>query len=844
MTLKAQQVFRSLDPYRAVSDLKLPLKNEKGLFVTNHPKSPDHRLQIAKNEFVAMDYTCPTPACNVFDFLALHIGSYESAIDFAIDSYHNLAQLPIGVTMDSIRHAMIDSLKEEREQFEEILKLREPFRNRDVSLVGAYIYCRRHNLSVDHAWRMIYVAKGSKLNQILHYSPTHVERFQPETPYIVYPYFKNRHTFAMLQIRDVHGKHVKSIELNPCRSMFFGLHSCLPSSEQVQVYEKPEDAMVLHSYCTQQARFKEGFVNIAFDPSADPEESPLKSGIFMATADTDFNLLVKNRGAFEDFYIADYKHRFAETLDFKPWHVYALNTIVGMLNKDRSVSPRVSMFVESLKSDPKVCSQLLYYMEECGQFVLLDQIKRHVDTHQVFTIGSMQVSEKESGYVAKKVGTNASSHFTNFLIKIDVTIWFEETAETFYSGRIVLNGHQVPFLISSLESKQAKQIVQRAEQAVQKAGVISEVNLPIVLDTTLVGRLVDIIGQQTQNKPRRVGIQRLGWSTVKNRFITPGWEARQMGVSKTSKIIHPGSELVAKYFTVDDYPIISATDLVTPQARYLMALVVASMTRAFLNQHTPTTLLIRSPHSLALLGAVFRPFGQVVPIELNPNRRLVLETLSARHFDGYPLYATCPDLSAVENFNYPLFILTESGTPLHEPITPEAATQITSMAHRIFGALAVEFVKDRMNAHGLIDCDQSPGISELALEGKRIIEARCGFPSFDLFEPELPIFQAVLSHIPSDRCNDFFRWDLEEEAVFIRCRLINHITTRQPLFDELLAKNPDIKLHSDHYISCPADWFKDLLSKFYGRAIPLYHQAPDSPSATEAQDGSQSSTIC
>lgn len=825
-------------------DLKLPLEERDGQFFTRHPQFPDQEFQIESNEFIGVGYGSPTPACNVFDWLALYFdNSYEKGIDFCIDSYHNLAQVPIGISIGSIRDHMVDSLKDARRQFEEILALRDSLRYHDERLTNAYLYCRRLGLSPDHGWRMFYVATGKQLNKILHYPTDDTDRLETNKAYLVFPFFKNRHTFAMLQIREDCGKLVKTVDLNPSRYMFFGLHSCLPDNRETRVFANPEDALVMHSHAMQQGDFRLGFVSVGFNPSADPEPSPLRSGTFMITDPGDFNTIVKNRMAFDEFSVADYAHRFADTLEVIPWTRYALNAAIVIINEDMAYTPRLAMTVESLKTDPEVFNRFISYLEQLGQQIILNRLKRHVDTQQVFSIGSMTITETVSGYVAKKSGTNVTSHFTNFLIKIDCSLWFDESQETYYSGRVILNGNHVPFLLSSLASKQAKSIITLAEQAVQQAGIISEVNLPTITDTTLQSKLVDIINLQKNNKPRRVGVQRLGWNPTKTRFITPNWEAHTLGVQGTSRVVHPDSTIITSFYNTRDYRLVTKYDAVTPQARYLIALVAASMTRSFLNQQTPTITLIRSPQSLALLAAVFRPLGQISPIELSPNRRSVMDTLSARNMIGYPIYATCPDIDAVSNFNYPLFLLSESGFPLHEPITEESALQTTSLSHRIISSLALDFVRDKLQAHSLIENENAPSIKELALEGKRVIEARCGIDKFDLFEPEMPLLQAVLSQIPSDQANEHFRYDLSTGTVYIRCRTLKDVT-RKPLYDELVAKNPAVETHSDHYIACPAAWFVDLLSKFYGKHITLYHQNPDpgAPKTTEEQDCSGRST--
>ena len=128
----------------------------------------------------------------------------------------------------------------------------------------------------------------------------------------------------------------------------------------------------------------------------------------------------------------------------------------------------------------------------------------------------------------------------------------------------------------------------------------------------------------------------------------------------------------------------------------------------------------------------------------------------------------------------------------------------------------------------------APSGGELALEGKSIIEASCGFEKFDLMEPDMPLLQRLLSQIPPTQAPEHFRYDMRAGVLYIRCRLLREVT-RKPLCEELLAKNPSVRLHGDHYIACPAAWFLDLLAKFYGRTITLPHQSTDPAQPAEAQ---------
>src|SRR5438132_1492225 len=93
---------------------------------------------------------------------------------------------------------------------------------------------------------------------------------------------------------------------------------------------------------------------------------------------------------------------------------------------------------------------------------------------------------------------------------------------------------------------------------------------------------------------------------------------RALGLATTSKVLHPGSETIARAFSFLDYKVTDDTSQCTPQGRFLIAIVAAWLTRGFLNQQMPPVRVMRSSQSVALLQSVLRPLGQVAAVELGP----------------------------------------------------------------------------------------------------------------------------------------------------------------------------------------------------------------------------------
>jgi len=259
---------------------------------------------------------------------------------------------------------------------------------------------------------------------------------------------------------------------------------------------------------------------------------------------------------------------------------------------------------------------------------------------------------------------------------------------------------------------------------------------------------------------------------------------------------------------------------VPPQARYLIALVAATLVRGFLNQQTPVISILRNPQSFLLLQSVFRPLGQVEPVELGPSRKLTRQTLAIENFSKYPLFATCLEMKALDGIDYPLFLLCKSGLALSEPTDSETRLRITSLSHRVITSVVLNLVRDPVQAQALSGSEAVPPMNELAFEGKRAIEASGGIERFDLLERELPLLEKVLSQIAPETAPQYFRYDRDAGLVFISCRKLPQVT-RKPLYAELIAKNQNVKLRGSHYLSCPGDWFLDVLGKFYGHSIHL-----------------------
>ncbi len=389
-------MFKLVTPFRVVTTLKLPLRERDGSFFTEHPQHPEHEFEIGPQEFVGLRYNSPTPGLGVFDFLALHLGSYEEAVDFAIREFFNLAMVPAPERLPGLREHFIRSLKDERQQFEEILALGQPLRTYCPQLGVAYMYCRRLGVEPHHAGRMFYVTSGETINNVLHYARQSVRPLNAKELYWVFPYLRSHHVFGLLEIEDAQGKLVRTVRLNPSHYLYFGLHSELGDCSQTRIFATRKQALEAYGYAMKMSRFGIGFLHLASDLKAAPDP-PRKKAIFVVAQKEDFNTLVSNRPAFEQFEVAGCADEFAETLQPIPWSQYALTRITEAIKLDGDYSPQVPAMIRSLRNDPFVFSSLLSHFERQKQLAILEQIRKLADEEPLFTSRGIEVREMSNG---------------------------------------------------------------------------------------------------------------------------------------------------------------------------------------------------------------------------------------------------------------------------------------------------------------------------------------------------------------------------------------------------------------------------------------------------------------
>ena len=758
MEERTQTIFKALNPYQIFRDLQLDITEHSGRCFVTHPKNRTQRYQIEKFALVSTDRHNPLPACHLLDFLSWCLDTYEEAVQYIFNKYYYLLVIPGGIDEISLRQELVRDLRQSYQQFKDITQLGAPFQERRPEMQRVLHYCRRQFLDFSQITQLIYPVLGAQLCPILHYATSENIEFEEEAIYFVYPYFKNRYTIAHLEIQEVGKEKIQTLVFNPSRFTYFGLASCLPDVREIQIYGERQTAIRNHVEATNSNQHLTGFLHI-HTAEQEPEGDPIFAhGVYMQCSPNELATIARYQPLFSHLRIAEATEHFITPAKSMSWLGYVLNRFTIILLEDQCFSERARAFIHIIRTDDDALQTIVRYLEQKQETQVLQHLRKQVSFQRTFKVGSLEIRETPEGYVAKK--KTELTPFTNFTIKIDCSVSFDNRDDIFYSGELVMASHHIPFLIAHNQVARSGQIIKAAHQAIKNADLVGAAGVPVILDTTLQNKLPSVLNQLVNHMPLKMGINRLGWSKNYTKFITPSWEASPDGIYATSKIVHPDAEIIFGHYNPRAFTTAINDSVLPGQARYFIAIVTSLLTRAFLKLPTPPVALLRTLNSVTLLQCIFRPLGQIEPIVLT--RASWREILSENHFVGFPIYATLDTPALLGDIDYPLLVLSDMGLSIPQLMDDVLQAAITSTTYRILASLLLRYLKHRNLAHQFV-CGASDATPQsLALEGKSIIEQCSCYKSWDLTDADTPLFHQVLAHIPGPSVIDFFRYDMSD----------------------------------------------------------------------------------
>jgi hypothetical protein len=577
-------------------------------------------------------------------------------------------------------------------------------------------------------------------------------------------------------------------------------------------------------------------VQASFNPEGSEDALTLRKGVAIEPLVEDFNGLVRSRLLCQEFYVASAHQDIVGVGGrFRAWHDYVAQQFLRLYQIDKTFNFRVSTFVQSLKSDAQACRVLTTWLDKRGHPDLALKIHRQLDQRELYVSGNLNIIATENGYVARRPNSSLEVAFTNFLIRVDTRIWFDDVQEMFYAGRVVINHQEFPILLPKSSLQKPHEIAHLALSAVRQLQTEHPPH-PSIIDTTYKRHLTSVIEQQAASKPEMIGVRRLGWNKTKTAFITPTWQARALKILPTSRVAYPGTNNLG-YFSFNEFRFTESAE-VSPHLRSFIAIMAALLGRTYRDEPTPPVRILSTPAMRQLMRGLCTPLGQQRIWEININRRSGNSSIDPEFFSGYPIYASCFNDAIVKDLNYPVFLLGDSGLPLQENLTQDSFQAFANLSYQVITRLTQGLIRE--TGGGYLRSNQpAPSAHELILEGKRAIEALCGLGEFVIYEDHTPLFKSALAFIDFDKIPEFFRFDIETQKYYFNFRHLDG-PRRRDIFDELLRQKIDVALVGKYQLSLPLEWTDNAWKAFYGKKPELYHRAPgpeEEDNIKEGQDG-------
>ena len=843
MQTKIQQLFKSVAPYSIVTDLGRSIEQRNNRFLTTVPAS-DTPLVFTDREFIT---TNPRHGefCygSIFDFMAACFdGDYGRVVDHMFDRYSGMVDKQILSDIKFLRSGMVSELEYQRKEFESILKLRDNILFNAQGLGQALMEIRGKRVNPTNVFLSVYAARGNELSDLLHLTGVEQDKFliDPKAAYIINPYFVNFHTFAALHIHCTRDGSRQFIPLHPASHSYFGLHSVNPLSDDVRVYGHIDEALERQSAMVDDGNFDVGHVTLRFQHSAPFNDKVVTKATFMVkNPDVDLGVLTQHRLCFDDFSVVE-----SNTAPLGiaappsiPWTQYLLHTVSRLSNESHGAfTPKLGRVFDHIRADETAMDVIRQWLKaHKGCHAILEHVHKYSQASNSWTLDTVVVDEKRDGYVARKINSPVEARFTNFVIRIKHSVTFEHTSETFYCGNIFIEDQSIPIWIPESCMDNGKKIEGIARTAAKKHCTQGEAPLPMLYDTSFAKRLATVLKMQV-GRAHQSGIDRFGWTESKSHFITPRWKASAQGISDTSMLVHPNGHLDQYEFADPHYD--NDFSGVNSQHRAFLAALVGMITRSFFNLPTPVVHVHRCKPAIDLLSSIFVPLGQRQAFPINPNDRGNGPVMVEDIYTGYPLFATCINERILEDYEYPMFLLSDSGLHFSDTITPVQYAAIYSYAYSIISRVTCGLLQRGRLVAEIVDMEL-PAIPDLIYEGKKVIELLLQ-EEFSIFESDMPHLHRVLCSIKHEELSRFFRFDLAAQCVYIYCRKIE-MCRRKDIFEELLLKDASAFMHQEHYIGCDQEVITGLLSKFYGKPVQL-SAMPSTPDRT-VTDSARTTTL-
>lgn len=786
--LSLSQIWPTLEPYRVLADLAMPISSTPAGFHTEVAGEP---FWFDRTSVVSLSRESKFIAGDLFDFLAFRMGAAE-AVDHLQRNYATLSEPTLrGQCPASV---MTDMLTQQRRGFESLMGLRSNFAKL-AEFPEAALWMRARDLTPVHLHRTLMVSRGAALNEILHLVGS--AALKPKDAFIAMPYFSDWHAVSWLRLENATStEDTKWIEVNPSRHSWLGLHTLVPGQHAV-VHERTGQTLRAQSWHMDHGQRETSHLHLKVSSLSTIPGRSLPGLVFLASDAPDLQLMTELGQITPELRIGDISAAttVAPVESSITWDDYAMSLLRDRMHREGGYLHQTRALVEQLKADRHVCDKMGAWLEKLQDQRWFRMFKDQTRRPQTFHRGPHTILETKEGYAIRRTGSIHQHLFTNFTIQVDRNVWFPDTQELWHDGRVVIGDNECGIRFSHHAAGKAEQLEHISTSAVLRAG--RKHDLPVIIDPAARKHLVFAVTQQIASRPRTEGIRQMGWNESRTRFSTTRWRAAATGAEPVTPFYHPGNDILERCFTFDEPP--SDRKKITRAGLVLVAVFSAMIARTMRRLPVKPLPIHQNTAGASLLAGLFRQIGQVNPAIPRLEQRGTRGGFDEQNISGLPLWLAPPTMEAAEKLRCPGFYLADAG-----PVFDEESG-FGDAGHWI-PMLAVSLLQ-RPETALLPD---NPNWDRLVFEGRQLLLTRLSLAEFDIPMARLELFRHLVSDLPAAEFARRVTYDLTSQHGVVE---FDSIKDRNQVLQEMQDGGVTVLTMSGRNLAVPMEWLNNFLAE-------------------------------
>lgn len=639
---------------------------------------------------------------------------------------------------------------------------------------------------------------------------------------IVYPFFKNFYTIGTLAIVGEHYGHTQYHDIFPGKLAFSGLLSLHPGDE-IYGSNDPQLANITLSAFRKAGKRATCLGVHSFKAGVEVGWKPESMKFMVKKGDSDYRkpAMLSREGV--KVHMLDAVTSGAVFAGITvPWDSFIVGRILEELLDKRQITAKAKLLLESCQLSPSDRHIISLRLRAEGMLAVSDIINQMFHDGILMENNIVRIIGTSTGYKYQRQHSldTPPEELTNFTMRLVSNTNFPADANVYHKAEITLQGQVFETVLKHDELETAKRLDKaiKASEMVANAGKQAGRVTPVISELNIARWLIPHFREVTSKLPTEEGVSELGWNGVRAMFHAPGFHVyKQNGEVKLDKVTrtrHPGVMSLNNYdFSPPAQAIVSAD--IPQELADIISQVCAMVGRSYHGYPVKPIPVRNTPAASKVLKRLFRSIGQVNPMELNSNQRMIQDIPGIK---GFPVLATGYNRQQIKASRLPLFMLADYGATITDTHTEEEMLTAEGSIRTLLQKVSRHLLHTEGSTFKRVHSLQYE--NELIREGADIICRSSGVRAWPISVTPYENVERVLRSIPVGELRKYFSHDLGKQLVYMYFQRTPDKSNKQDLVMELSPLVSSLQDGGDHLVM-DAGSALEILQNFYHEQVQL-----------------------